>query len=105
MPQAKLLQAAWEDLSNIADYHLREVGPLSAERVTDRLLDAIELLSDNPYLGPLHGDHVLQRRGFRKLVCGQYVCVYRVDEGVPTVYRIFPGSADYTRNVSTRGSG
>lgn len=99
MPQVRILQAAWEDISNIADYHLREVGPNSAERITNKLLDAIALLSSNAYLGPLHNDSVLQQRGFRKLVAGKYVCVYRVDEGVPTVYRVFWGGSDYPASL------
>lgn len=100
MPQVRILQSAWEDLSSIADYHIREVGPLSAERITNEILNTFQLLATNPYLGPLQHDAVLQRRGFRKLLCGRYVCVYRVDEDVPTVYHIFHASSNYPSRTS-----
>lgn len=99
MPQVRILQSAWEDSADIADYHLHEVGPISAERITDKLLDGIDLLAANPYLGPLHQDAKLQARNFRKLICGGYVCVYRIDDGVPTIYRIFHGATDYSRHL------
>lgn len=99
MPQVRIMQSAWEDISSIADYYLRVAGSQSAQRIVGRLLDTIELLSDNPYLGPIHHDPFLQSRGFRKLVCGQYVCVYRVDDNTATVYHVFYGGSDYARSL------
>ena len=99
MPAPRILPSAVEDLSAIADHHLRRVGPASARSVTDAILDSIALLGDQPSLGPLYHDEVLQSRGYRKLVCGRYVCVYRVVGGTPVVYRIFHGSRDYVREV------
>lgn len=95
MPAPRILSSAVEDISQIADHHLRRVGPNSAEAVTDRLLDAIALLGNAPFLGALHHDPVLQSMGYRKLVCGQYVCVYRIVDDVPTVYRVFHESQNY----------
>ena len=95
MPEPRILSSAVEDISQIADHRLRHVGPNSAEAVTDKLLDTIALLGDAPFLGPLHHDPVLQSMGFRKLVCGQYVCVYRIVDDVPTVYRVFHESQNY----------
>ena len=96
MPAPRILAAALEDISSIADYHLRRVGPQAAEAVTDRLLDTIALLDTAPCLGPLHHDPVLQSMGYRKLVCGRYVCVYRLVDGVPMVYRVFHESRNYS---------
>ena len=95
MPAPRILASTLDDLSAIADYHLRVVGPNSAEAVTDRILDSIRLLGSTPYLGPLHQDPVLQSMGYRKLICGRYICVYRLVDDVPTVYRIFHGSQNY----------
>lgn len=94
MPAPRLLSSAWEDLSDIADYQISYAGPDAAEAVTDGVLDTIALLETMPLLGPLHHDPVLQVQGYRKLLCGQYVCVYRVLDGVPTVYRIFYSRRD-----------
>lgn len=44
MPAPRILPAAYEDILNIADYRIREVGPNSAEAITNRLLDTIDLL-------------------------------------------------------------
>lgn len=99
MPAPRILATAWEDISAIADYHIKNVGPQSAERITDTLLNTIELLEAHPYLGPLHSDPVLQMQRYRKLLCGPYVCVYRVIDGVPTVYRIFHGSQNYASRL------
>ena len=95
MPAPRILSSAVEDISQIADHHLRRVGPNSAEAVTDRLLDTIALLGGAPFLGALHHDPVLQSMGYRKLVCGRYVCVYRIVDDVPTVYRVFHESQSY----------
>ena len=95
--QVKLLPSAWEDLDRIADYHLMMVGPASAEKITDAILDTVETLGDFPYMGPLHPDPVLAGREFRKVLCGNYVCVYRVIEPDLYVYRIVHGAADYPK--------
>lgn len=92
----QILQSAWDDLAGIADYLIRVPGRHAAEEATDTILDTIELLGPTPYLGPLHHDPVLQKLGYRKLICGKYVCVYRVVDGTPVVYRVFHGRQDYT---------
>ncbi len=96
MPAPRILPAAYEDILNIADYRIREVGPNSAEAITNRLLDTIDLLEETPLIGPLHHDPVLQSMGYRKLLCGHYVCIYRIVDGAPIVYRVFHESQNYT---------
>ena len=103
MPRPVLLATAWEDISRIADYHLRAVGPCSAEDITDKILDTIDLLVEMPYLGPLHQDPILCAAGFRKLLCGSYVCIYRIIGDIPTVYDIFHGSQNYTDWMHPQG--
>ena len=78
MPKCRveILTPAWRDIDRISDYHLMAVGPQSAEQITDKLLDTIDLLADHPYMGPLHPDPVLARNEYRKAICGSYVCVY-----------------------------
>jgi len=56
------------------------VGPQSAEEITDKLLDTIEILEEHPLAGAEHPDMFLQKHGFGKLLCGDYVCVYKVIE-------------------------
>ena len=99
MPEYRIefLPSAWQDLTKIADLHLQLVGPESAERITDEILDAIDDLSRFPYMGPLHPDPVLARMEYRKLVCRKYVAVYRVMDSTVYLYRIINGLTDYPK--------
>lgn len=94
--EPRILQAAWENISSIADYLMQNASVRTAEETTDAILGTIELLGSMPYLGPLHHDPVLQKMGYRKLICGSYLCVYRIIDDVPTVYRVFHTHQDYT---------
>ena len=99
MPKCNVLLTtlAWQDIDRIADYHLLMVGPQSAERITDKLLDTIALLEDNPFLGALHPDPVLAKSEFRKLLSADYVCVYKVVEDTVYIHRIVNGRMDYPK--------
>ena len=99
MPKAKveILTPASNDIDKIADYHLLAVGPISAEKITDKLLDSIEKLGRHPLLGTEHSDLVLQEKGYRKLVCGEYICVYRLIDVTIYVYRVVHGTTDYPK--------
>ena len=70
MPKCRLelLDAAWQDIDKIADFHLEKVGVESTRRITDKILDEIEYLAEFPLMGPLHPDPELSALGYRKLV-------------------------------------
>lgn len=93
----EFLPDAVEDLDRIADYYLQTVGAASAERITDQILDALDRLESFPYLGSLHPDPVLAAMEYRRIVTGNYVCVYRVIDHKIVVYRIVNGATDYPR--------
>lgn len=99
MPKCKveILTPAWRDIDRISDFHLIKVGAQSAERITDQLLDTMELLGAQPYMGPLHPDPVLARNGYRKIICGNYICIYKVIESTVCVYRVVDGRTDYPK--------
>ena len=93
----EFLPDAIEDLDRIADYYIQTVGAASAERITDQILDALDRLEQFPYLGSLHPDQVLAAMEYRRIVTGNYVCVYRVIDHKIVVYRIVNGATDYPR--------
>ena len=93
----QFLPAAVEDLDRIADYYLQTVGAASAERITDQILDALERLEEFPYLGSVHPDPVLASMEYRRIVSGNYVCVYKVVDNAVIVYRIVNGATDYPK--------
>lgn len=93
----EFLPSAVEDLDQIADYYIQTVGAASAERITDQILDALDRLEQFPYLGSLHPDPVLGAKEYRRVVAGNYVCVYRVIDSAIVVYRIVHGTTDYPK--------
>lgn len=96
--RVELLNAAWQDIDKIADFHLEKVGVESARRITDTILDGIERLAEFPLMGPLHPDSELSVLGYRKLVLTKtYVAVYRVIGDIVYIYRIVNGAIDYPK--------
>ena len=74
----KYLRAAMRDLESIAQLYLGLAGADSAEKFIDEILHTVDLLRTFPYSGALHPDMALAEREFRKVVCRDYVCVYKV---------------------------
>ena len=91
----ELLASAWEELDRIADTHLNLVGAKSAQNVTDKILNTIELLSDNPYLGIEPKYTKIADQGFRMLICNKYLCFYKVGADTIKVYHIVDGRKEY----------
>lgn len=95
--KVEILLAAWQDIDRLADFHWKMAGAASAQRITDKLLDTLEKLGDFPYMGAQHPDPELAQGEFRKVICGDYVCVYKVAGGSVYVYRVVNGRTDYPR--------
>ena len=95
--QVEILLAAWQDIDRISDFHLKMVGAASAEKITDNILDTLAKLASFPYMGAQHPDPELARLEYRKVICRDYVCVYKVIENHVYVYRIVNGKTDYPR--------
>ncbi len=93
----QFLPAAVDDLDKISDYYMHMVGIASAERITDQILDSMEHLEKYPYLGSLHPDPVLASMEYRRIVSGNYVCVYKVIDDAVVIYRIVNGKTDYPK--------
>lgn len=93
----EILTPALHDIDQIADYHLLAVGPVSAEKITDKLLHSIEKLGEYPLMGTEHSDPVLQKEGYRKLICGEYICIYRLIYETIYIYRVVHGTTDYPK--------
>ena len=83
----RILPEAYEDLVRLDAAHTSFGG--KAPFPSETVLDKVELLDEFPLIGPIHPDPFLARHGFRKLSAGRWVVAYRVDDDVPTVYRVF----------------
>lgn len=88
---------AWAEISRIADMHLSLVGPASAKKITDQLLDDIELLASQPYMGMECQEYLLKPDQYRRLVSGVYLCFYRVIGNTVVIYHIVDGRTNYIR--------
>jgi len=95
MYDVKLLTPAWLDLDAIADYHLLTVGPDSARNITGKILNSLERLKSFPFSCPLAPYAELADSGYRILVCGKYVCIYKVIDNDVLVYHIAAAAANY----------
>ena len=89
----RLLAKAYEDLLDLDAHHGRAGGtaPYPSEVVVEKL----RLLEAYPLAGPLHHDSYLADRGYRKLLAGKWVAVYRVEGDDVLVVRVFHQRADY----------
>ena len=97
MPKYKveLLPHAWFDLEAISDYHLREVGPDSARKITDKILTSLRRLEAFPRSCPLAPHPELAERGYRILVCGKYLCIYQLLGDTVYVHHIVAAATNY----------
>ena len=86
---------ALQDLLDIADYHFEKVWEESALRAVGDLQDHIEKLSDFPRMGEEHPDAYLNALGFRKLVHGNHIVIYRIDGAQVVIERIVWASSNY----------
>jgi toxin ParE1/3/4 len=94
------LQPAKDDILDIAVFHLERVGPLSARKITDTIIDAIDRLGNYPLMGQTHPDPVLASKDYRKLVVSeQYICIYKVFPDSVYIYRIVNGATDYPKLI------
>ncbi len=102
MPKLKIefLAPAIKDIEKITEYHLKMVGVKSAESITDNLLETIQILENQPFAGNSHSDLLLQKQDYRKLVCNDYICIYKVIDQTIFIYRIVHGATDYPKSFN-----
>ncbi len=94
------LEPALHDIEEIAHIHLALVGPDSAERITNRIHSAINHLSVSPEMGVKCKDKLLRLQGYHMLVCGNYLCFYRLVGDTVIVAHIVDGRSDYPKHMT-----
>jgi len=93
----EVLTPAQYELEEIATVHMELVGPQSARKITDSIYAAMEQLEIFPELGVVCKDTQLAALGYRMLICGNYLCFYRLIGNIVFVYHIVDGRADYPK--------
>lgn len=97
MPKVEILSEAKQQIRDIALYHKMKVGPNSARKITDKLLDAIEQLGEFPEMGVRPPSDIVAETGYRMLIVDKYLCFYSIVGDVLYVSHVVHGSTDYMR--------
>lgn len=91
----KILTSAQRELEEIALVHLELVGPSSARNITNKILESLERLKTFPLSGSIPRDRVIRDAGYRYVISGKFICVYRLISNTVFVYHIVHGATDY----------
>jgi len=90
-----LLEPAQRELEEIAQLHMNLVGPNSARNITNLILDTLSRLETFPLSGHIPRDKELRSGGYRYVIAGKYICVYRLIAETVYVYHIAHGASNY----------
>lgn len=92
-----ILPFAQGELEEIARVHMALSGPRSARSITDQIYEAMEQLARFPFSGPLVQDDELRNAGYRYVLVGKYLIIYRVLGENVIIYHIAHGATDYPK--------
>jgi hypothetical protein len=67
--------------------------------MTDEIFNALERLEEFPLSCPYVPDEELKRQEYRMLVCGKYLCIYKLIGNTVTVYHIAHGASEYWKLI------
>ena len=92
--KVELLPAAWQDIDEISDYLIVK-NVQAAARIIDLLLTEMRKLTIMPEARPYVRDEELRRQGYRALVCGKYICIYKIVGNTVFIHHVVHGARDY----------
>ena len=95
MADLVILEPAQRELEEIAQLHMNLAGPNSARTITDLILDTLSRLERFPLSGHIPQDKELRNGGYRYVIAGKYICVYRLVAETVCVYHIAHGAGSY----------
>jgi plasmid stabilization system protein ParE len=90
-----LAAAARADLREISDY-IRQDSPAAAQRVRERLRDAMRSLAQTPGIGHMRDDLVAVDRALRFFSASSYLIIYRAETDPLEVVRVLHAARDVT---------
>lgn len=86
---------ARDEILEIARLHKKLFWPQAAREITDSLRNSLQRLQTHPYVGISLEEKELCGQGYRKLICGNYLCFYRLVDDVVFIYHIADGRTEY----------
>ena len=90
-----ILTPAQRELEEIARVYLELAGADSARKITGQILDSLERLKTYPLSGSVPRDRWLREAGYRLVISGKFIAVYRLIERTVYVYHIAHGASEY----------
>lgn len=91
----EILPSAWEDLKKIEDWYLLEFGTETAIKVSDHILTTLSRLEEFPDSGSLTPDDWMNEKGYRMIISGKHIAIYRHMGQSVYVYHIANAREDY----------
>lgn len=93
----EILPSAWEDLKAIEDWYLSNFDVETAIKVSDYILDGIERLEEFPDSGSRTLDDWLNEQGYKMVISGKHVSIYKLIKDTVYVYHIADVQTEYTK--------
>ena len=97
-----ILTPAQRELEEIARVYLELAGADSARRITDQIFESLERLKAYPLSGSLPRDRWLRETGYRLIISGKFIAIYRLLGDTVFVYHIPHGASDYPTLLKDR---
>lgn len=91
----EIIAPARLEIHEIARLHMELVGPKSARRITDSIKNSIGELISHPFMGTVFSDSLLRLEGYRRLICGNYLCIYRLIGNTVFIYHVVDDRTNY----------
>ncbi len=95
----EILTQAQREIEEIALVHFELAGPVSARNITDKIFESLERLKTFSLSGSLPRDRQIREAGYRYVISGKHICVYRLIGNTVFVYHIVHGATDYPRLI------
>ena len=97
MCKINILPSAWADLTTIEDWYTLEFSQETGAKVIESILKSLEYLELFPESGSYLPYKRLTAQGYRMVLSGQHVSIYKVIGKEIFVYRIVNIKTEYTR--------
>ena len=95
MADLVILESAQQELEAIARLHMELSGPNSARNITNLIYDTLSRLEKFPLSGHIPRDKTLRAGGYRYVIAGKYICVYKAEGERVWVMHIAHGASNY----------
>lgn len=84
----------WADLAktqlkNIHDYYVRVASERIAKKLTNKIVERVDILIANPYVGPTEELLSDYEEGYRYLIVDKYKIIYWINENVAIIASVF----------------